>query len=121
MADTFPLPAWNMPAPDWGFASTPQANVTKTKLGDGYEFREAKGLNYRSETFQPVWSNLDPTLGQTVYDWLFERLDLKAFKWKHPVTNKMYQVLAGELSIEFDVFNNAIVKVTLTQDFNPLT
>lgn len=121
MADIFPLPAWNMPAPDWGFSSNPQADVTKTKLGDGYEFREPKGLNYKSETFQPVWSNLDPAIGQSAYDWLFERLDLLAFRWQHPVTNKMYQVLAGDLSIEYDVFNNAIVKVTLTQDFNPLT
>lgn len=121
MADTFPLPAWNMPTPDWGFASTPKADVTRTKLGDGYEFREAKGLNYRSESFQPSWSNLDPTLGQTVYGWLFQRLELNAFKWKHPVTNKMYQVVASDLSIEYDVFNNAVVKVTLTQDFNPLT
>lgn len=121
MADTFPLPAWNLPAPDWGFASTPRADVTKIKMGDGYEFREPKGLNFRSETFQPVWSNLDVTTGQAAYDWLFIRLDLTAFMWKHPVTNKMYQVLASELGIEFDVFNNAIVKVTLTQDFNPLT
>ena len=120
MADTFPLPAWNMPAPDWGFASTPQADVTKTKLGEGYEFREPKGLNYKSESFQPVWSNLDVATAEKVYDFLFARQSLTAFKWVHPVTGKTYQVLASGLSKEYDTFNNAIIKVTFTQDFNPL-
>lgn len=120
MADTFPLPAWNLPQPDWGFNTDASANVTTSKLGDGYEFREPNGLNYRSESFQPVWSNLSPAVAMLAYNFLFERLSLKAFMWKHPVTNKVYQVLASGLSIEYDVFDNAILKVSFTQDFNPI-
>lgn len=120
MADIFPLPEWNLESPDWGFSTDSSANVQAIRLGDGYEYREPKGLNFRSESFQPVWSNLDVATAEKVYDFLFARQSLTAFKWVHPVTGKTYQVLASGLSKEYDTFNNAIIKVTFTQDFNPL-
>lgn len=120
MADTFPPAGLTLPSPDWGLSSAPSANVSKSKLGDGYEFREPKGLNFRSESFQPTWSSLDPGPAQQAYEWLFQRLELYAFMWAHPVTLKVYQVIASNLSIEFDTYGNAILKVTFTQDFNPI-
>lgn len=120
MADVFPPAGVNIGTPDWGLAITPTANVERSKLGDGYEYREPKGINHVSESFQPIWSSVPPAAALIAYKFLRDRLEWKAFMWVHPVTQVTYQVVASALSLEHDEFDNAVLKVTFTQDFNPI-
>lgn len=120
MAEIFPPAGVDLGTPDWGLGTSPTVKVDKQTLGDGYEYREPVGLNFRKESFQPTWSNLSPAVALQAYNFLLERLEWKAFDWIHPVTKRRYQVTASNLSIEYDTFDNAILKVTLTQDFNPV-
>lgn len=120
MADLFPPAGVDIGVPDWGLSTNPSVRVDKQQLGDGYEYREPVGINFKRESFQPVWSNASPANALKAYTFLFERLEWKAFKWVHPLTKVTYQVVASGLSIEYDVYDNAILKVTLTQDFNPI-
>lgn len=123
--DNFPPPldqfnGYRMPSPDWGLSTDLSTDIEEIKLGDGYVVRQPKGLNFRSESFSPSWSDLDPAPGQFIYDWLKARADLVPFRWVHPVTGAVYQVIARGPKISYDTWNNAVVSVTFEQDFNPV-
>jgi phage-related protein len=123
--DTFPpslaqFGVNEMPTPDWGLSTDLSVNVEKTRLGDGYVFRQAVGINYKTESFSPSWSNLEPEPAEFLYQWLKERVDLIPFLWAHPVTGKIYQVIATGVNKTDDQWNNAVLSVTFEQDHNPV-
>lgn len=109
-----------MPNPDWGFSEAPSADVTVSKLGDGYEVRTPKGLNHVRDDFKPIWSDMNPVDGQAVVDYLKPRLGWKALKWLHPVRKTQVQVVAESVSLEYDQWNNAVLNISFRQDFNPV-
>ncbi|MNQ69549.1 Phage minor tail protein [compost metagenome] len=113
--DEFP----DIGTPDWGFAEQPDADVDQIKLGDGYEFREPRGLNYLKDTWSPKWSNLDETDAETAYAFLRARLKLTPFLWTHPLSAVQYKVLCQSVSLEYDTFDNAVLTASLSRDFNP--
>jgi phage-related protein len=120
MAGTFPPPSQpNFPAPDWGFAQSPEANVDVQKLGDGYESRESVGLNSIRETFPVKYSTLDKGVGQAAYDYLKPKLNKESVTWVHPVTGVTYKVIPESLSLTYDTWNNEVLEITFRQDFNP--
>ncbi|QBJ04559.1 minor tail protein [Pseudomonas phage Lana] len=109
-----------MGAPDWGLSDGAQVNVEESKLGDGYVFRQAKGLNHKRSGWSPSWTNLDPVLAQVVYDWLDARRKLVPVRWLHPVRNVYFQVTVEDVTLTWDVWNNATLSITFEQDFNPV-
>lgn len=119
MADVFPPPGVNLGTPDWGFQQAPEAEVDIYSLGDGYEVREPKGLNWLKESFSPSWSSTDPVTAKAAYDFLKARLKWKQMTWTHPVSGVVYKVTCQSVSITYDTFNNAVLSVSFKQDFNP--
>lgn len=120
MAGTFPPPTLpNFPTPDWGFAQSPEANVDVQPLGDGYESREAVGLNWLRETFPVKYTTLDEGVGQAAYNYLKPKLKLESVTWLHPVTGVPYKVIPMDISLTFDTWNNEVLEITFRQDFNP--
>lgn len=119
MAEMFPPPHIDLGMPDWGFSQSPDANVEITSLGDGYEFRSPKGLNYIRESMSPTWSNLSPSVGRAAYDWLRPKLKLESVLWHHPVSGKIYKVIPESIGIQDDTFDNVVLTVTWREDFNP--
>lgn len=113
--DIFPLAV----KPDWGFNESPTTNVTESRLGDGYVFREPNGINFRRTTWQPGWSSLEKAEGESTYDWLKARQRLIPFLWQHPLTGVMYQVVCQEVAKTYDTWNNVVLTTTFEQDFNP--
>lgn len=119
MALIFPPVGMKLGQPDWGFKHDPTADVEVVKLGDGYEFREPKGLNHISTAFQPVWSNLDPLVATAAYEDLLPDLKLRERLWIHPLTGATWKVIPEALSLEYDTWGNAILSITWRQGFNP--
>ena len=113
--DIFPLEV----KPDWGFSESPTTDINESRLGDGYVFREPKGLNFRRTTWQPSWSSLGVVEGEAAYDWLFAREKLIPFLWQHPLTGAMHQVVCQSVSKNYDTWGNVVLNATFEQDFNP--
>lgn len=120
-AEIFPPAGWaDMGTPDWGLADKAQADIEETKLGDGYVFRQARGLNFIRSAFSPTWPNLPPALGQQAYDWLNLRRKLVPIRWRHPIRDTYIQVTIEDVTITWDEYNNAVLSLELQQDFNPV-
>lgn len=117
--DVFPPAGVDLGTPDWGFQQSPDADVDVYNLGDGYEMREPKGLNWLKETFNPSWSSLDPAIGLSAFNFLKARLKWKAMSFTHPVTGVVYKVTCQTVSLNYDQWNNAILNASFKQDFNP--
>jgi phage-related protein len=108
-----------MPAPDWGFSQSADADVDIQNLGDGYEVREPKGLNSVRESMSPKWPNLDPDVALQCYNYLKPKLKLESVLWHHPITDVVYKVIPESLSLTWDEWNNGVLEVSFRQDFNP--
>lgn len=121
MTDVFPPPAVadDMEAPDWGFSESPDNDIEIIALGDGYESREPKGLNYMKENWPVAWSNLTPEVGLACYDFLKTRVKLKAVLWTHPITGVQHKVVPQDVKIEWDTWGNAVLSTTFKKDHNP--
>lgn len=118
-APLFPPAGLVMPKPDWGFKESPQADIQEDKLGDGYVFREPKGINHIKRSFPMTWSELDPDVAEEAYDWLLPMLALKPLRIVHPVRGTVHQVILDSIDLTYDVYNNAVLNATFTEDFNP--
>lgn len=120
-AEMFPPAEYQpMELPDWNFGDRAEADIEESVLGDGYVFRQARGLNFKKGSWSPVWSNLDPVKGQALYDWLLARLKLVTIQWVHPVRNTVLKVTVEDVSLVWDQWNNAILSVSFKQSFNPV-
>lgn len=119
-APMFPPDGLVMPNPDWGFKESPTADVNEQPLGDGYVFREAKGLNHIKRTFPLTWSNLEVPVAEAAYDWLRPKVKLNPIRFRHPVRGTLHQVIIDNVDIEYDTYGNAVLNLTVTEDFNPV-
>lgn len=112
--DSFPLKV----NPDWGFTSTPEADIDEQKLGDGYILRRPKGINHIRDKWSPSWGFLTEAQTDSTYDWLKARLKLTPFLWKHPTEGTTYKVICTSVSkVAADVGLYSL-KANFEQDFN---
>lgn len=119
-APMFPPPGIDLGSPDWGFKETPEANTNEDELGDGYVFREPKGINHIKRSVPMVWSNLDEDVALEAYDWLLPKLKLDPVRVMHPTRNQIIQVILESMDITYDTWGNAILNVSFKEDFNPV-
>lgn len=119
-APFFPPTGLDLGEPDYGFKETPNANVEETPLGDGYVFREPKGINHIKRTMPMSWSNLDQDVALEAYDWLLPKLKLNPILITHPTRGTQIQVICDSLEITYDTWNNAVLNATFIEDFNPV-
>lgn len=105
--------------PDWGLANNPKADVIMTDLGDGYQVRRPKGINYLKETWSPNWSFLSREEAQNIYEWLKQRLNLTSFLWRPPDDPQTYRVVCTSVSKAISDVGISAVSATFEQDHNP--
>ena len=105
--------------PDYGLEDAPEADVEEIKLGDGYVVRRPKGINYLKETWTPTWSTIEAPVARSTMAWLKARLKVKPFKWTHPISGVVYQVVCTAAKLSYNQFNDEILTATFEQDFNP--
>ena len=106
--------------PDYGLEDAPEADVDVIKMGDGYEIRRPKGINYIKETWTPTWDSLEVAVARSTHKWLVARLNLTPFSWTHPVTGVVYQVVCTAAKLSYNQYNDEILTATFEQDFNPV-
>lgn len=112
--DIFP----DIGAPDWGLTENPEASVTTISFGDGYELRQADGINHLRDRWDPVWSFLSPAEALSTYNWLKSRLSLTAFLWNHP-DGRQVKVVCKSVSLAHNNYNDDVLSASFVQDFNP--
>lgn len=119
-APIFPPAGLVMPNPDWGFKESPEAKVDEAEMGDGYVFRQPKGINHIKRTFPMTWSELSPEIGERAYDFLLPMLKVYPLRIAHPVRGYLIQVTLESLDLTYDTWDNAVLNATFKEDFNPV-
>lgn len=114
-----PIEFAELPKPDWNLADGAVVDITESKLGDGFVFRMANGINHNRGGWSPTWSSLSPAMGQGLYDWLNARRKLVPVRWTHPIRNTQIQVTIEDVTLTWDEWDNAVLSVQFQQDFNP--
>ena len=106
--------------PDWGLQDQPTADIDEVTLGDGYVLRRPKGINYIRSTWNPSYSFLTEEEQTQLVNWIRPRLGYVPFKWEHPVSQQVYQVICTGLKHAATDVGIFPVSLTLEQDFNPV-
>jgi phage-related protein len=113
--ETFP----DIGTPDWGLSVEPDASITTVTLGDGYEVRQATGINHLKDSWSPQWTSITDSQALSTYSWLRARLKLRAFLWVDP-EGVAKQVVCTSVRITYNQYNDMGVAATFKQDFNPI-
>ncbi len=114
--DIFPFNHWT---PDWGLQDNPTVDIDEIALGDGYVLRRPKGINYIRTTWNPSYGFLTEAEQKQMVDWIKPRMGFVPFKWEHPVSNQVYQVICKGMKHAATDVGIFPVSLTLEQDFNP--
>ena len=69
--------------PSWESEKTVKPEVTVTKFGDGYEARQAAGLNFRKQVWDLVFEGND-ALVNAIDAFLYARGGVESFTWTNP-------------------------------------
>lgn len=112
--DTFP----DIGTPDWGLTEDPEASVNTISFGDGYELRQADGINHLRDKWDLSWSFLTPAQAKSTYEWLRERKSLTAFMWDHP-DGRQVKVVCKTVRLTHNNYNDEVLSASFAQDFNP--
>lgn len=112
--DQFP----DIGTPDWGLTDEVDASVSKISFGDGYELRQAEGINHLRDKWDLSWSFLTLEQATATYEWLRQRKDLTAFLWTHP-DGRQVKVVCTAVRLSHNDFNDDVLNASFVQDFNP--
>ena len=112
MAEMFPA---EFPRPSWPYKTAAKASVHEIQFDDGVVQTSPVGLNYRYQEITPTWENLEHEVGQRIYDWLYKRLKVVRFGWRHPRTGEVTRVRCTDLSIDDTTYPVVSITATLTE------
>lgn len=70
--------------PEFGSSADIEPNVAVQKFGDGYEQRQAKGMNSQAETWSLAFANRDASEFADIIAFLKARGAVEAFNWTTP-------------------------------------
>jgi phage-related protein len=70
--------------PDFGSPKSIKPNVSTIKFGDGYEQRQAKGINSTPQSWKLTFSNRDATESAAINSFLTGLGGVSAFFWTPP-------------------------------------
>ena len=69
---------------DYGSKMRKKPNVSVAKFGDGYEQREANGINNRKETWDVIFANRSTEEADEIEEFLDDHGAETAFDWTSP-------------------------------------
>ncbi|MGZ6477657.1 MAG: phage tail protein [Bdellovibrionales bacterium] len=78
--------------PEFGAQGDVTPNVSKQQFGDGYQQRQAKGLNPISESWPVAFANRESAEGAAILAFLTARGGVEAFTWTTPEGNSIVVV-----------------------------
>lgn len=105
--------------PDFGAKAAVKPSVRIAKFGDGYEQRQADGINTRPQTWDLTFANRTNTETANILSFLEARNAVEAFDWTPPNDVTAIKVVCREWSKTLNRANLNTVVAQFIQVFEP--
>jgi len=105
--------------PDFGAKAAYKPRVRRVAFGDGYEQRQADGINTQPATWDLQFQNRTDTETATIIDFLEARGAVQAFDWTPPNEASAIRVVCREWSKSVDRANLNMVSAQFIEVFEP--
>jgi len=105
--------------PDFGAKAAYKPRVRRVAFGDGYEQRQADGINTQPATWDLQFQNRTDTETATIIDFLEARGAVEAFDWTPPNEASAIRVVCREWSKSVDRANLNMVSAQFIEVFEP--
>lgn len=105
--------------PDFGARADYKPRVRVTSFGDGYEQRQAEGINAQPQVWTLQWQNRDDDETASIKSFLASRAGVEAFDWTPPNEATAIRVVCREWQVATVRFNLNNTSATFTQVFEP--
>ena len=103
---------------DFGAAINSKPSVTVVKFGDGYEKRQAFGINQNLKSWSLQFSNRTNTDADGIEAFLDARAGVESFDWTEPFGTG-YKYVCREWSRTVEMFNNNTIQATFDEVAEP--
>ena len=105
--------------PDFGAKAAYKPRVRRVSFGDGYEQRQADGINNRPDIWDLQFQNRTNTETAIIIDFLEARGAVEGFDWIPPNESTAIRVVCREWSKSVDRANLNMVSAQFVQVFEP--
>lgn len=105
--------------PDFGAQVQAQPRVRAVTFGDGYQQRQADGINNLPQVWSLQWQNRDNTETNAIKSFLALRAGVEAFDWTPPNEDTAIRVICSEWQVTTVRYNLNNVSASFTQIFEP--
>ena len=105
--------------PDFGAKVNIKPRVRTTSFSDGYEQRQAIGLNPRNDTWDLQFQRRTNTEAQEIMDFLGARAGVEAFDWTPPNEATSIRVVCREWNKSLERFNFNTVSAQFNRVYEP--
>lgn len=104
-------------APDYSAQQQIAPRVKSMRFGDGYEQRQADGINTQPAVWNLTFANRTNTDTNSIHTFLSARGGFEAFDWVPPDSTATIKVLCREWSKTMNRFNLNTITATFEQVF----
>lgn len=104
-------------APDYSAQQQNKPRVKSMRFGDGYEQRQADGINTQPAVWNLTFANRTNTDTNSIHTFLSARGGFEAFDWVPPDSTISIKVLCREWSKTMNRFNLNTITATFEQVF----
>jgi phage-related protein len=105
--------------PDFGAKAAYKPRVRVASFGDGYEQRQAEGINARSDLWDLQFQNRTDSETSSILSFLEARAGVEAFDWTPPTELTAIRVVCREWTKSLDRNNLNTVTAQFTRVYEP--
>lgn len=106
-------------APDYSAQVTNRPRVRVAKFGDGYEQRQADGLNPQPASWSLTFANRSNADINAIHSFLSARGGFESFDWVPPDSTASIKVVCREWQKTLNRYNLNTISATFEQVFEP--
>lgn len=104
---------------DFGAKVNIKPRVRTTAFGDGYEQRQANGINARADVWDLTFNRRSNDEAQAIMDFLGARAGVEAFDWTPPNESTAIRVVCREWNKSLERFNFNTVSAQFNRVYEP--
>lgn len=105
--------------PDFGVRANIKPRVRSVSFGDGYQQRQANGINARNDTWDLQFQRRTNTEATAIMDFLAARAGVEAFDWTPPNEATAIRVVCSEWNKTLDRYNLNSVSCQFVRVYEP--
>jgi phage-related protein len=105
--------------PDFGAKVAIKPSVRVSSFGDGYEQRQANGINSRSDTWDLQFQRRTNTEADAIMEFLDARAGIQAFDWTPPNEATAIRVICREWNKTLERYNFNSVGAQFIRVYEP--